>query len=188
MSVQVVNQDGFINKIFYDAGHHEQTIADFDTPYIWLLVRSLVLDSITADVQAAHVLQDQLSISSASDQPYTHSNHDPVSMLATTELLLELGRGIGDNSTAAGTQEQVNPVKQLLLSAFGFVTSPEIGSLLLTVQPNLPIDKGYMLKVKNVPIDGFWSLAMHNKEGYFNKKNTTPMDLETEQLRRIPMV
>ena len=105
MSVQVVNQDGFINKIFYDAGHHEQTIADFDTPYIWLLVRSLVLDSITADVQAAHVLQDQLSISSGSDQPYAHSNYDPVRMLATTELLLELGRGIGDNSTAAGTKE-----------------------------------------------------------------------------------
>ena len=37
-----------------------------------------------------------------------------------------------------------------------------------------------MVKVKNVNIDGFWSLAMYNKEGYFNKKNMTPMDLETE--------
>ena len=169
MSVQVVNQDGFTNKIFHDAGHHDLTIADFDTPYVWLLVRTLVLDSIAADVEAAHVLQDQLFISSASEQPYTHTNYDSVSMLATTELLLELGKGIADNSSAAGTKEQVNPIKQLLLSAFGFGTLPETESLLLTVQPNLPIDKGYVLKVKDVPVDGFWSLTMYNKEGYFNK-------------------
>ena len=169
MSVQIVNQEGFTNRIFHDAGRHDLTMADFDTPYVWLLVRTLVLDSIGVDVQAAHALQDQLSISSASEQPYTHANYDPVSMSTTTELLLELGKGIGDNSNAAGTKEQVNPIKQLLLSAYGFGTLPESESLLLTVQPNLPPDRSYALTVKDVPVDGFWSLAMYNREGYFNK-------------------
>jgi hypothetical protein len=128
-----------------------------------------VLENIPGDLQAAQALQDQMSISSASEIPYTHSDYDPVSMSATTALLLELGKGINDNSKAAGTKEQVNPVKQLLLSAFGFGTLPETESLLLTVQPNLPSDKGYVLNVKDVPVDGFWSLAMYNREGYFNK-------------------
>ncbi|MDB4308515.1 DUF1214 domain-containing protein [Porticoccaceae bacterium] len=171
ISVQVVNQDGFTNKVFHGAGRRDLTLAEFDTPYVWLLVRTRVLESIPGDLQAAQALQDQMSISSASEIPYTHSNYDPVSMGATTALLLELGKGISDNSKAAGTKEQVNPVKQLLLSAFGFGTLPETESLLLTVQPNLPIHKGYVLNVKDVPVDGFWSLAMYNKEGYFNENN-----------------
>ena len=80
-----------------------------------------------------------------------------------------MGKGIRDNSKAAGTKEQVDPIKQLLLSAYGFGTLPETESLLITVQPNLPIDSAYALTVGDVPVDGFWSLAMYNKEGYFNK-------------------
>jgi len=169
MSVQVVNEDGFTNKIFHGAGRHHLSLEEFDTPYVWLLVRTLVFDSIPGDLQAAHALQDQIFIDSASAKNYTHPNYDSVSMSATTKLLLELGKGISDNSKAAGTKEQVNPIKQLLLSAFGFGTLPETESLLITVQPNLPSDKAYALTVKDVPVDGFWSLAMYNEEGYFNE-------------------
>ena len=169
MSVQVVNQEGFTNKIFHGAGRHDLTVAEFDTPYVWLLVRTLVLDSVPGDGAAAQALQDQMSISSASEQPYTHTDYDPVTLSATTALLVELGKGISDNAKAAGTEEQVDPIKQLLLTAYGFGTLPETESLLLTVQPNLPADRGYALTVKDVPVDGFWSLAMYNREGYFNK-------------------
>jgi hypothetical protein len=110
-----------------------------------------------------------MSIDSASQQPYTHADYDPYSMLATTALLTELGKGINDNAKAAGTKAQVDPIKQLLLAAYGFGTLPETESLLLTVQPNLPADRAYVLTVKDVPVDGFWSLAMYNREGYFNK-------------------
>ena len=105
MSVQVVNQDGFTNKIFHGAGRHYLTVAEFDTPYVWLLVRTLVLENIPGDMQAAQVLQDQMSIDSASERPYTHADYDPLSMSATTALLTELGKGISDNAKAAGTKE-----------------------------------------------------------------------------------
>ena len=167
MSVQVVNEYGFTNKIFHGAGRHYLTLKDFETPYVWLLVRTLVSESIAGDLQVAHRLQDQLQIDSASEKPYSHPNYDPVSMLATTELLLELGKGLKDNSKAAGTREQVNPIKQLLLSAYGFGTLPETESFLITGEPNLPADRGYVIHVKDVPVDGFWSLAMYNKDGYF---------------------
>jgi len=169
MSVQVVNEHGFTNNIFHGRGRHNLSLKEFDTPYVWLLIRTLVFDSIPGDLEAAHALQDQVSINSASDQTYTHPHYDAVSMAATTALLLELGKGISDNSKAAGTKEQVDPIKQLLLSAYGFGTLPETESLLITVEPNLPADKAYVLTVKDVPVDSFWSLAMYNKEGYFNK-------------------
>ena len=169
MSVQVVNEDGFTNKLFHGGGRHELSLKELHTDYVWLLVRTLVVDSVPDDLQAAHKLQDQTTIVSGSKTTYTHTQYDPVGMAAITELLLELGKGISDNSKAAGTREQVDPIKQLLLSAYGFGTLPETESLLLTVEPNLPIDKGYALHIKDVPVDGFWSLAMYNDEGYFEK-------------------
>ena len=169
MSVQVVNEDGFTNKLFHGAGRHELSLQEFHTDYVWLLVRTLVVDSVPDDLHAAHKLQDQIAIVSGSKTTYTHTQYDPVSMAAITELLLELGKGISDNSKAAGTREQIDPIKQLLLSAYGFGTLPETESLLLTVEPNLPIDKGYVLHINDVPVDGFWSLAMYNNEGYFEK-------------------
>ena len=72
MSVQVINEDAFTNKIFHGEGRHDLSLKEFDTPYVWLLVRILVLDSIPGDVKAAHALQDQMSINSASEQAYTH--------------------------------------------------------------------------------------------------------------------
>ncbi|MFT4670674.1 MAG: hypothetical protein ACI945_000006 [Pseudohongiellaceae bacterium] len=169
MSVQVVNEDGFTNNLFHGGGRHKLSLKEFHTDYVWLLVRTLVVDSVPDDLQAAHKLQDQIVIVSGSKTTYIHAQYDSVSMAAITELLLELGKGISDNSKAAGTREQVDPIKQLLLSAYGFGTLPETESLLLTVEPNLPIDKGYLLHIKDVPVDGFWSLAMYNDEGYFEK-------------------
>jgi hypothetical protein len=169
MSVQVINEHGFTNKIFHDVGKHDLTVKKFDTPYVLLLVRTLVSDSMPDDLATAHALQDKLTIVSASQRLYTHPNYDAVSMAATTELLLLLSQGIHDNAKAAGTKAQVNPIKQLLLSAYGFGTLPESESYLLTVAPKLTAGKAYALTVKGVPVDGFWSLAMYNKDGYFEK-------------------
>jgi hypothetical protein len=169
VSVQVVNEEGFTNKVFHGGGSHSLTVKEFDTPYVWLLVRTLVFDSIAGDVAAANALQDQMKINSASAKTYTHPAYDPVSFVDTTTPLLELGKGIKDNSKAAGTKQQVDPIKQLLLSAYGFGTLPETESFLITVEPNLSSNKAYTLTVKDVPVDSFWSLAMYNKDGYFEE-------------------
>jgi hypothetical protein len=169
LSVQVVNEDGFTNKIFHGAGEHKLRIAELDTPFVWMLVRTLVFESIEGDLDIAHALQDSMSIKSNSNQMYTHSAYDQESFDTITKLLVELGSGLTDNSKAAGTKEQVDPIKQLILSAYGFGTLPETESFLTTVEPDLPADKAYSLTVKDVPVDGFWSLAMYDKNGYFNE-------------------
>jgi hypothetical protein len=57
----------------------------------------------------------------------------------------------------------------VLMSAYGFGTLPEHESLLINVQAGLASDKAYSLTVRDVPVDGFWSLAMYDKDGYFSK-------------------
>jgi hypothetical protein len=168
LTLQVVNEDGFTNRIFHGAGRYGLTVEEFDTPFVWLLVRTLVFDSIPGDVEEAHALQDQVTISSVSDRPYSHPNYDQASFEHTNKLLVELAKDVTDNAGAAGSKDDVDPIRQLLVTAYGFGTLPESESFLVNVQPDLPSDGAYALRVKDVPVDGFWSLAMYDKEGYFN--------------------
>jgi hypothetical protein len=171
MSLQVVNEEGYTNAVFHGGGRYKLDMNQFETSYVWLLVRTLVSPDIPNDIKVAQGLQDQLAIVSQSDRPYEHMAYDAESFGATTDHLLELGKGLEDNAGAAGSREEVDPIKQLLASAYGFGTLPERESLLLTVNPDLPHTGAYVLTVKDVPVDGFWSLALYNKEGYFEKND-----------------
>lgn len=167
MSVQVVNEDGYTNAVFHGGGRYDLTMEQFDTPFVWLLTRTLVSTSAPQDREIVHGLQDQMRINSASNRPYSHQEYDSVSYDTTTHHLVELGKGLTDNSKSAGAREEVDPIKQLITAAFGFGTLPENESFLIIGQPDLPSDGAYILDVKAVPVDGFWSLAMYDKEGYF---------------------
>jgi hypothetical protein len=171
MSLQVVNEEGYTNAVFHGGGSHRLDMNQFETSYVWLLVRTLVSFDIPNDIEVAQGLQDQLAIDSQSGRPYKHMAYDAESFGTTTDHLLELGKDLEDNAGAAGTREEVDPIKQLLAAAYGFGTLPERESLLLTVNPDLPHTGAYVLTVKDVPVDGFWSLAMYNKEGYFEKND-----------------
>jgi hypothetical protein len=171
MSLQVVDEEGYTNAVFHGGGRHKLDMNQFETPYVWLLVRTLVSPDVPNDIEVARGLQDQLAIDSQSDRPYEHPAYDAESFGTTTGHLLELGKGLEDNAGAAGSRGEVDPIKQLLVAAYGFGTLPERESLLLTVNPDLPHTAAYVLTVKDVPVDGFWSLAMYNKEGYFEKND-----------------
>jgi len=42
MSVMVINEDHYLNKVIHDAGTYELTMEEFDTPYVALAARTLV--------------------------------------------------------------------------------------------------------------------------------------------------
>lgn len=169
MSLQVMNEDGYTNVVIHGSGRYELTQEEFHTPFVWLLVRTLISTSIENDIDIAHSLQDQLAIESLSERLYHHVSYDIPSFNTTTDLLVELGKGLTDNSKSAGSAKEVDAIKHLITSAYGFGTLPETESFLLVVQPNLPSDNAYVLNIDDVPVDGFWSLAMYNEEGYFEK-------------------
>jgi hypothetical protein len=69
-----------------------------------------------------------------------------------------------------GPRGQVDPVRHLIGTAIGFGGNPEKDALYLNVTP-IKNDGAaiYRLAVKDVPVDGFWSVSVYNAEGHFVK-------------------
>ena len=170
MSVMVVNEDHYINKVIHDAGTYELTMAEFDTSYVILVGRTLVNASDPADIKKANALQDQLKIEAASATPYTHPNYDQASYEATYKSLLELGRGIPDARRTFGKKEETSEVRHLLATAWGWGGLPIYEAYYLNVEPELPVG-AFRIIVKEVPVDAFWSISVYNKDGFFQEND-----------------
>jgi len=168
MSVMVINEDHYLNRVIHDSGEYELTMEEYGTPYVSLAARTLVNASDPADIRQANALQDQLKVNAVSSRPYTHPNYDQESYQATFNLLGELGRGVPDARKTFGSKEDVNAVRHLLATASGWGGLPENEAYYLNVEPNLPV-AAYKITVKDVPVDAFWSISLYNKAGFFEK-------------------
>ncbi|VGO15425.1 hypothetical protein PDESU_04008 [Pontiella desulfatans] len=166
MSIMVVNEDHYINKVIHKPGRHRLTVKEYGTPFVNLSVRTLVNASDPDDIAKANALQNQLKIEAKSAKPYTHPVYDERSFKETYDALLVLGKGMPDASATFGKKKNVDSIRHLLGTAWGWGGLPDEEAYYLNVEPNLPVG-AYQLTVKDVPVDAFWSVSMYNKDGYF---------------------
>jgi hypothetical protein len=170
MTLMVINNDGYINKVFHGGGTYKLTMKEFDTHYVVLIVRTLVKAADDADIKAANALQDKMKIDAASAKPFFMPKYDMKSYNATYKPLLELSKGVPDTRKMFGKKADVDPVRFILGSAFGWGGLPIEEAYYLNVNPNLPVGE-YQVTVKDVPVDAFWSISLYNKKGYFQKND-----------------
>lgn len=168
MSMMVINNDGYINKVFSGGGVYELTMEEFDTPYVVLAVRVLVNSADQADIQSANALQDQMKIAALSAKPFMMPTYNMASYEATLRPLLELAKGLHDSKKMFGSKKDVDPVRFLVGSAFGWGGLPVEQATYLNVNPGLPVGE-YEITVKDVPVDAFWSVSVYNRDGYFQE-------------------
>jgi hypothetical protein len=184
MSMQVIDEDMYTPQVIYDAGSYTFTREQIGTRYVLLGVRILVDPANPDDVKRVHNLQDAIKVSQQSPGNFEVPNWDPASQKKVRDALLVLAATLPDTKRMFGTKDQVNPVRRLIGAASVWGGNPEKDAMYLNVTPSKNDGTTiYKLNVKEVPVDGFWSISVYNAEGYyqFNELNAYSINNITAQ-------
>jgi para-nitrobenzyl esterase len=181
MSMLVLSEDHYVVDVVYAPGTYAYAKDKVGTRYMYVIVRTLADAESPADVQTANAMQDAIKVEQAKVGAFEAPNWDSVSQGKVREALNALGALRGTNSGVMfGTKEEVDPVAHLIGTAVGWGGNPPSAAIYLGVYPKLNDGATpYTLDVKDVPVDGFWSISVYNEQGYFQKNDRNAYSLNS---------
>lgn len=169
-ALQIIDQDQYVPNVFYGQGSHTLTREAIGTRYVGAAVRTLADPNNPEDLKLAAALQDAIVVEQASVGSFEIPNWDPVSQKKIRDALLVLAESLPDTRRAFGPRGKVDPVRFLIASASAWGGNPDQDALYLNFTPSKNDGNTmYQLTVKEVPVDGFWSISVYNAEGYYAK-------------------
>lgn len=182
MSLQVFDQDHYTHGVLYQAGKYTLTREAIGTRYVMLGLRTLVNPQDAEDMKAAHKLQDRITAKQAGG-PGTFSipAWDDANRNSTRAKIIALGDDLPNTRKMFGSKAEVDPVLHFIGSAMAWGGNPDRDALYLNrVAPNNDGKQTYRLMVKDVPVQGFWSITIYNEKGFISDN-----DLRTYTLNSL---
>ena len=155
LSVMVVNEDHYINRVLHGEGRYDLTADDVGSP---------------ADLASVAAIQDQLLLSAAADRPFVLPDYDTESLDRTRKALLTLASDMTSFESTFGRKEDVDPVHHLVGTAAGWGGLPDAEATYVGVAPGLPVGEYELTVGPDVPVNGFWSISVYNADGFFEPK------------------
>jgi hypothetical protein len=188
MSMQLIDEDQYTLPAIYAPGKRVVTREEIGTRYVLVGVRTLVNPTDPADMRQVHALQDAINV----EQPggpgkFEVPKWDPVSQRKIRDALLVLATTVTDTSRAFGTKDQIDPVQRLIGAASAWGANPPKDATYLNFVPEKNDGKTvYKMIVKDVPVDGFWSVSLYNEQGYYEKNDFNAYTLNNITSKRSP--
>jgi hypothetical protein len=182
MSMQVFDEDEYVVEVCYGGPPRTYSRDKVGTRYCMIAMRTLVSPEDPSDVAKVHVLQDAIRIEQKAPGSFEHPSWDPVSQKTVREALIALGGTLPDSKHMFGAKEAVDPVRHLIGSAMAWGGNPEKDALYVHNDG----ETIYRLTVKDVPVDGFWSISVYNAEGYFEKNDRDAYTLNNLTAKKDP--
>lgn len=173
MSLQAFDEDEYTLKVAYGPGKHAFTRKGVGTRYCGIALRILVDASDPKDIAAVAALQDAVKV----EQPGGPGKFEPpawdkASQDKVRDALLTLGSTMKDLNGAFGSRGKVDPVHRLIGAASGWGGNPDTEAVYVGGTPADNDGKtAYRFNVKDVPVDGFWSVIVYDEKGYIPKND-----------------
>ena len=171
-SMLVINQDHSMLPVEHGSGEFTFSRDQIGTRYAFIAFRSFVDPSNPDDVKATNALQDKIVVKQKSVGTFEIPEWDETSLKTVRDAINVLAATRTDTSTYFGDKSKLNPLYHLLGTAYGWGGNPPDGAMYDTVTPEKNDGKTpYALTVKDVPVKGFWSITVYNKDGFMEKND-----------------
>jgi hypothetical protein len=172
MSLIAIDEDQYALETVYAPGTFTYSKEKLGTRYFLATMRTFVDPADPKDIERVHMLQDAIKVDQKSRGTFEAPNWDPVSQKKVREALMVLAATIPDTKDMLGPKGKVDPVRHLIGTATGWGGNAPKDALYLTVVPSKNDGKTvHKLTIKDVPVDGFWSISVYNEAGYFEKND-----------------
>ncbi|WP_086999524.1 DUF1214 domain-containing protein [Rhizobium sullae] len=170
MSLLAINEDHYVPAVSY-GGATTFTKDQVGTRYLAVAIRTFIDPADPKDADHVHSLQESIKI----DQPggpgkFEVPRWDQAAQKKVRDALLVLATTMQDFNKAFGTRADVDPVRHLVATAAAWGGNPDKDATYLNITPEKNDgNTSYKLVVKDVPVDGFWSISLYNAQGYYEK-------------------
>ncbi|MDW4549472.1 DUF1214 domain-containing protein [Defluviimonas sp. D31] len=171
MTAMVVNQDHYIDEVFFGGGSYTLDMETFGTPYVIVFMRVLVDAADPEDVAAVNAIQDQMTVEAGSAKTFIVPDYNEEDFEGLVGAILGLGPFVPDSSGMFGARGEVGPVRHFIGTAGGWGGLPESEAFYVNVDPGLPVGDYRIDVPADVPVGAFWSISLYNRAGFFEKND-----------------
>jgi hypothetical protein len=167
-SIMVINEDHYIKKVSYGAATFTLTQEDMGSRYVYIGVRTFMDPGDPTDMAEGQALQDAIQVEQADPGSLDLPDWNQEQRAGLHDALLEVSRFMPDSRNALGDVDEVDPVRHLLATSFGWAGNRQEDALYVLGAPDVADgQKAYVMTVPEVPVDGFWSLTVYNADGFY---------------------
>ena len=155
-----------------------------DTRFFWSGPFSI--PTTRQDVKAAHALQDAITVKQADKGKFEDPGWKKEEVEAMREKINVVAVALPDSTKCFGRKEDLDPIYWLLGAAYGWGGLPVQDSAYTGgVTEKNDGKTPYILTVKDVPVDAFWSVTVYDDKGMFIVNEHDAYSYNTSPRRRM---
>lgn len=172
-SMLVINQDHSMLPVEHGSGEFTFTRDQIGTRYVIFVFRTFVDPTKPEDVKSANALQDKLVARQKANGTFEIPDWEEASLKKVRDAINVLAATRTDPSAYFGDKTQLNPLYHLLGTAYGWGGNPKEAAAYENVVPEKNDgETPYVLRItEKVPVDGFASVTVYNKDGFMEKND-----------------